>query len=68
MLISYDKLWKLLIDIEMNEVDLLEQTGLTYNIIARLRKEQPVDMETLYRICKCLDCNIGEIMEFKSEK
>jgi DNA (cytosine-5)-methyltransferase 1 len=67
MLVSYDKLWKLLIDKKMNGADLKEQTGLTYNIIARLEKKQPVDMETLYRICKCLDCNIGEIMEFEIE-
>lgn len=67
MLISYDKLWKLLIDKKINVADLKEQTGLTYNIIARLEKKQPVDMETLNRICKCLHCNIGEIMEFEIE-
>ncbi|MDD2574763.1 MAG: helix-turn-helix transcriptional regulator [Tepidanaerobacteraceae bacterium] len=65
MVISYDKLWKLLIDRKMNKTDLKDQAGITYNIIARLGKEQPVNLESLYKICKCLQCNIGDIMEFK---
>lgn len=65
MTISYDKLWKLLIDRKMNKTDLKDQAGITYNIIARLGKEQSVNLESLYKICKCLQCNIGDIMEFK---
>lgn len=65
MVISYDKLWKLLIDRKMNKTDLKDQAGITYNIIARLGKEQSVNLESLYKICKCLQCNIGDIMEFK---
>lgn len=67
MVISYDKLWKLLIDKKMNKTDLKDQAGITYNIIARLGKEESVSMESLYKICKCLQCNIGDIMEFKSD-
>ncbi len=65
MVISYDKLWKLLIDRKMNKTDLKDQASITYNIIARLGKEQSVNLESLYKICKCLQCNIGDIMEFK---
>ncbi|NLY98545.1 MAG: helix-turn-helix transcriptional regulator [Clostridiaceae bacterium] len=65
MVISYDKLWKLLIDKKMNKTDLKDQAGITYNIIARLGKGESVSMESLYKICKCLQCNIGDIMEFK---
>ncbi|ASK61595.1 helix-turn-helix domain-containing protein [Virgibacillus dakarensis] len=65
MVISYDKLWKLLIDKKMNKTDLKEQAAITYNILARLGKQQPVSMESLYKICKCLHCNIGDIMEFE---
>lgn len=65
MVVSYDKLWKLLIDRKMNKTDLKDQASITYNIIARLGKEQSVNLESLYKICKCLQCNIGDIMEFK---
>ena len=64
MVISYDKLWKLLIDKKMNKTDLKDQAGITYNILARLGKGQPVSVESLYKICKCLQCNIDDIMEF----
>ncbi len=58
MLISYNKLWKLLIDNKkMNKTDLKDQAGITYNILARLGK----CLESLYKICKCLDCNIQDI-------
>ncbi|MBR2129538.1 helix-turn-helix transcriptional regulator [Aerococcus sp.] len=65
MVISYDKLWKLLIDKKMNKTDLKDQAGITYNIIARLGKGEPVSMESMYKICRSLECNIGDIMEFK---
>lgn len=65
MVISYDKLWKLLIDKNMSKTELKEQAGITYNILARLGKRQSVSLESLYKICKCLHCNIGDIMEFK---
>ncbi|WP_411954761.1 helix-turn-helix domain-containing protein [Alkalibacillus sp. S2W] len=67
MVISYDKLWKLLIDRKMNKTDLKDQAGITYNVIARLGKGESVSLESLYKICKCLECNIGNIMEFKYE-
>ena len=67
MVISYDKLWKLLIDRKMNKTELKESAGITYNILARLGKCEPVNLESLYKICKCLNCNIEDIMEFKIE-
>ncbi len=65
MVISYDMLWKLLIDKKMNKTQLKDHAGISYNIIARLSKGQSVNLESLYKICKCLNCNIGDIMEFK---
>lgn len=65
MVISYDKLWKILIDKKMNKTDLKEQSGITYNILARMSKCQPVNLESLYKICKCLGCNLGDIIEFE---
>ncbi|MDV7823861.1 helix-turn-helix transcriptional regulator [Enterococcus gallinarum] len=49
MVISYDNLWKLLIDKKMNKTDLKDQAGITYNIIARLGKGESVSMESLYK-------------------
>ncbi|EJP6471885.1 helix-turn-helix transcriptional regulator [Clostridium botulinum] len=68
MVISYDKLWKLLIDKKMNKTDLKEQAGITYNILARMGKCQPVNLESLYKICKCLGCNLEDIIEFEMTK
>lgn len=68
VVIIYDKLWKLLIDKKMNKTDLKEQAGITYNILARMGKCQPVNLESLYKICKCLGCNLGDIVEFEMVK
>lgn len=59
---SYDKLWKLLIDKKMVKRDLMKATGVTSSTIAKMGKEQPVSLEVLGRICKALDCDIGDIV------
>ena len=63
MITSYKKLWKLLIDKKMVKRDLMEATGVTSSTIAKMGKEQPVTLEVLGRICKALDCNIGDIVD-----
>ena len=63
MRFSYAKLWKLLIDKKMVKRDLMKATGVTSSTIAKMGKEQPVTLEVLGRICKALDCNIGDIVE-----
>lgn len=62
--ISYNKLWKLLIDKNMKRKDLKEQAEVSQNIMARLGKNQPVTMETLEKICLVLECNIGDVVDF----
>ena len=64
MEISYNKLWKLLIDKNMKRKDLKEQAEVSQNIMARLSKNHPVTMDTLKKICDVLDCNIGDVVEF----
>lgn len=64
MAISYNKLWKILIDKGMKKEDLRLQAGLTTNVIAKLGKNENVNTEALAKICKVLDCNIGDIMDF----
>ena len=65
MKISYNKLWKLLIDKGMNRTQLREQTGITTNILAKLGKNGSVQLEVLAKICEVLDCKIDDIVDFR---
>lgn len=67
MAISYKKLWKLLIDKNMIKKDLRLAAGLSTNVIAKLGKNENVSTEVLGKICKALDCDITDIMEFINE-
>ena len=60
---NYNKLWKILIDKSMMKKDLMEQAGITSSTMAKLGKNLPVSMEVLWKICKALDCNIGDIVD-----
>lgn len=68
MSISYKKLWKLLIDKDMNKTDLRLATGVSTATMARLSKDEPVTMDVLVRMCKSLDCNVGDIVDVVSDK
>lgn len=68
MSISYDKLWKLAIDKKMNKTELRDRSGITSSTLSRLSKNQGVSLEALERICRALNCDIGDIMEFKENK
>ena len=63
MAISYNKLWKLLIDKSMKKKDLISLAGLSTSTLAKMGKNQQVSMDVIIRICKALDCNIGDIMD-----
>jgi putative transcriptional regulator len=62
---SYNKLWKLLIDKKMIKKDLMTEASITSSTMAKMGKELPVSLEVLGRICKALNCNIGDIVEIK---
>ena len=64
MPVSYDKLWKLLIDKKMNRTDLKEMAGISFNVLAKMGKGEFISMESLYKICLSLNCNVGDIIEF----
>lgn len=70
MLVSYDKLWKMLIDKKMNRTDLKEASGISFNVLAKMGKNEFISMESLMKICATLKCNIGDIVDFfpKSEE
>ncbi len=64
MTVSYNKLFKLLIDKNMKKTELAKATGIGQNTLAKLSKNQNVSMDVLIRICEVLNCNIGDIVEF----
>ena len=64
MTVSYDKLWKLLIDKKMNKTQMRLATGISSSTLAKLSKDEPVTLEVLEKICNELHCNIGDIVEF----
>ncbi|MDD4525848.1 MAG: helix-turn-helix domain-containing protein [Lachnospiraceae bacterium] len=63
MRISYNPLWKMLIDKGMNKKDLREKSGISTASIAKLGKGENITTDVLLRICEALDCNINDIME-----
>ena len=64
MKISYNKLWKLLIDRKMSAAELRKQVCIAPNTLTKLRHDEPVTLEVLGRICEKLGVNIGDVMEF----
>ena len=67
MAISYNKLWKLLIDRKMSKADLRKAAGVAPNTMTRLRRDEEVTLSVLHKICKTLGVDIGDIMEFLPE-
>ena len=67
MAISYNKLWKLLVDKKMSKADLRKAAGIAPNTMTRLRRDEEVTLSVLNRICIVLDVNIGDVMEFVPE-
>ncbi len=64
MAVSYDRLWKTLIDKKMNRTDLKNATGISFNILAKLGRNEFVSMDSIYKICVALNCHIEDVMEF----
>lgn len=63
MAISYNKLWKLLIDKKMKKIELQRGSGISGNVLSRLSKDESISMESLEKICIFLDCDLGDIVE-----
>jgi len=67
MALSYNKLWKILIDRNINKTELARITGISKSTIAKLTKGENVNTDVLERICKVLNCDIHEIVEIKEK-
>lgn len=63
MTVSYNKLWKLLIDKGMTKTELRKATDMSTTTLAKMGKNETVSMDILLRVCKILECDIGDIME-----
>ena len=67
MAISYNKLWKLLVDKKMSKADLRKAAGIAPNTMTRLRRDEEDTLSVLSKICSTLNVDIGDIMEFMPE-
>ena len=63
MSVNYNKLWKKLIDLEMNKTQLRVKAGISTKTLAKLGKNENVNTDILVKVCKALDCNVDEIMD-----
>ncbi len=63
MPVSYNKLWKLLIDKNMKKKDLQQIAGVSASLVTKLGRGESVTTATLVKICNALNCDIGDIME-----
>ena len=67
MAASYKKLWKLLIDRDLKKKDLQELAGISNYTVSKLNRGDNVTTDILGKICKALNCNVDDIMEFIDE-
>lgn len=68
MTVSYNKLWKRLIDLNMSKTQLREKAGITTNAIAKMGKNENVSIEIICKICKVLECQVEDVIELVDEE
>lgn len=68
VLFSYSRLWKTMIDKNMNKTQLKEKAEISTNAVAKMGKNEPVSLETLAKVCYALDCKIDDVVEIIIEK
>lgn len=68
MAVSYNKLWKLLVDKKMSKADLRKTAGIAPNTMTKLNRDEEVSLAILGKVCTTLDVNIGDIMDFVPDK
>ena len=67
MAVSYNKLWKMLIDRDMSRTEMRVKAGISTKTLAKLGKNENVTTDILVRICKALDCGVADIMDISDE-
>lgn len=68
MAISYNGLWKLMIDKNLQKKNLIEDLNISSATIAKMGKGESVSVDVLERICEYMNCNIGDIMSFEKNE
>ena len=67
MEVSYNKLFKLLIDRSLKKTEFAKEVGISGNTLAKLSKNDTISMDSIVRICRYLKCDVGDIMEVLPE-
>lgn len=67
-MISYNKLWKKLVDLHIKKIELKEMTGIGSTTLTKLSNDEPVSMNVIIKICVALQCNIGDVMDIIYDK
>ena len=68
MAICYDKLFHLMIDKKITNAQLKDMSGVSANIITRIKRDEYVSIESIEKICRALDCGVDDILEFIGEE
>lgn len=68
IILNYNKLWKLMIDKNINKTQLHEKARISTNAVAKMSRNETVSLETLAKICYALDCGIGDVVEIVIEE
>ena len=68
MSVSYNNLWKLLVDKNMNKTELKRCTGIGSTTLSKLSKNQVVSMDVIIKICNTMQCDVGDIMQVSRAK
>lgn len=66
-MVSYDRLWKLLVDKHMSKTDLRLAAGLTTSALAQLGKNEYVSLKVIEKICNALDCDVSDVLELRRD-
>ncbi len=65
--VSYNKLFKMLIDKEMKKTEFAKMVGISANTLAKLSRNETVSMDIIVRICRAFDCSVDDIMDILPE-
>ena len=68
MILDYNKLWKLMIDKNINKTELCKQAKISTNAMAKMGRNESVPLETLVKICDVLKCNLNDVVEIISKE
>ncbi len=68
MILDYNKLWKLMIDKNINKTELCKHAKISTNAMAKMGRNESVTLETLVKICDVLKCTLNDVVEIKSKE